>query len=62
MAANHDQYADLSKEIEQAREQLVRLVEQLGFLHPTVQHSSTQLDILLLRFYESGKTSGSMMR
>ncbi|PUA39553.1 hypothetical protein C8Z91_09000 [Paenibacillus elgii] len=51
-----DEQAFISEEIEDMREQMVSLGNQLGFMHPEVQHCSRQLDQLLLRYYEADKT------
>jgi uncharacterized coiled-coil protein SlyX len=57
IAGTPSQISDLNAEIEQAREQLVLLVGQFGFMHPDVQQSSKHLDTLLLSYYEINKTN-----
>lgn len=42
----------IAGEIERHREQMIRLGNELGLLHPEVQQCSRQLDELLLRYYE----------
>jgi hypothetical protein len=44
-----------SIEIELARSHMVKLVDQYGFMHPEVQRCSSQLDVLLLKFYQLDK-------
>ncbi|NHN30385.1 aspartyl-phosphate phosphatase Spo0E family protein [Paenibacillus agricola] len=44
-----------SREIEIVRSHMVQLVDQYGFMHPEVQQCSSQLDILLLQFYQLDK-------
>lgn len=44
-----------SIEIELVRSHMVQLVVQYGFMHPEVQRCSSQLDILLLQYYQLDK-------
>jgi hypothetical protein len=52
VASSYDCHAKISREIELAREQMVRLGDRLGFLHPDVQLCSKQLDELLIEYYK----------
>ncbi|MBP1992014.1 aspartyl-phosphate phosphatase Spo0E family protein [Paenibacillus eucommiae] len=42
----------LSTEIEHLRNRMVHLGSHLGFLHPDVQLCSSQLDDLIVQYYE----------
>jgi hypothetical protein len=46
---------EISINIEQVRAQMVQLVDRYGFMHSEVQRCSSQLDVLLLRYYELDK-------
>ncbi|WP_249730304.1 aspartyl-phosphate phosphatase Spo0E family protein [Paenibacillus sp. J2TS4] len=50
---------DISEEIEDARQNMVKLGSQLGLLHPRVVESSENLDRLLLRYYHLEKAKSS---
>lgn len=45
----------ISIEIERIRAQMIKLVEEHGFMHPIVQQCSGQLDVLLLSYYQLDK-------
>jgi len=51
-SVSSDSHSVISGEIERVREQMVRLGDQFGLMHPEVQRCSQHLDVLLLRFYE----------